>query len=173
MIERAKYNVIRERLTRSLFGVWLTCSHCEIIPGAFVYITINIRLFGKSIDPVYGFIRGLNGGMLTGYYNLDLRIDHNRFTASDIGDCIKSQLYNWLSMIRAIMEGKQGIVAIDLESFRDPNVMCWLMEMLDDVDRGSDVVFVVHVPSTNTRSSGWLGYLDCIGMTETEWLAGL
>jgi len=173
MIERTRYVGLLDRLSRSLFSIWLRCSHCEISPGAFVYITITIRLFGKSIDPNYGFIRGLVGGMLTGYYSIDLRICHSYRTALDIEGSIKDQLYNWLNMTRAIMEGKQGVVAIDLESFRDPNVMCWLREMLDDVARGSNVAFVIHAPSTNTRSHGWLEYLDRIGMTEAEWLEGL
>jgi len=171
MIERTRYVGLLDRLSRSLFSIWLRCSHCEISPGAFVYITITIRLLGKSIDPNYGYIRGLTGGMLTGYYSIDLRVCHSFNDTLDIEDSIKGQLHNWLNMIRAIMEGKQGVVAIDLGSFRDPNVMCWLVEMLDDMARGSNVVFIIHTP--NTRSHEWLEYLDRIEMTEEEWLAGL
>jgi len=169
MIERARYddNVL-DRLNNSLFSIRIQCTHCVFIPGEVVQITVQMRLYGKSLE--HTFTGYLPICKFTEHYTQRLDRVHVRDIMEDL---IQVKLLAWLNSARAIMEGKQGIIAIDLASFLETDIMRCLEESIQEIAAATNVVFVIHTPAAIKPPPLWRGYLDRIGMTEAEWLEGL
>ena len=168
MIDRSA--TLFNRFSDSLFSISARAFDCKISPWSCeLYFASRAR--GKSVDP-----KG-------GDPNWEALYDANVWTSAyapshSIVFDAKGFIFGYLSTLRAIMEGKQGIIGFDLLSLGSWELMSMFEKEAGEIFRITSETLVIYCrlsgayPDEAKRLALWERYLEYLGITEKDWVLG-
>ena len=176
MIEREMIDqgtLLFNRFSDSLFSISARAFDCKISPWR-CELYFASRMRGKSVDPK------------SGDPNWETLYDANVWTSAytpshgnvDTEFAAGGFIFGYLSTLRTIMEGRQGIVGFDLLSLDSWELMNMFEKAAGEVFGVASETLVIYHRSTGTypdeakRLALWERYLEYLGITEEDWVLG-
>ena len=171
MIDRSA--TLFNRFSDSLFSISARAFDCKISPlSCELYFASRVR--GKSVDP-----KGSDPSCEALY-------DANVWTSAyaPIHGSVSTEfdaggfIFGYLSTLRTIMEGKQGIIGFDLLSLGSWELMSMFEKEAGEIFRIANETLVIYCrlsgtyPDEAKRLALWERYLEYLGITEEEWVLG-
>ena len=171
MIDRSA--TLFNRFSDSLFSISARAFDCKISPWSCeLYFASRAR--GKSVDPKEGdpgWESLYDANVWTSAHAPSPSIVSAEFDAGGF-------IFGYLSTLRAIMEGKQGIIGFDLLSLDSWELMSMFEKEAGEIFRIANETLVIYCrlsgtyPDEAKRLALWERYLEYLGITEEEWVLG-
>ena len=174
MIERIVVQTLSpfcKRLEESLFSLDIKAHDCDLyIQACSIYYTA--RAWGRSIEsesvlPEFSLIQTQDTGN-----TLESGIRRGSFAEPTAEYIMLDFTWRYLRTMRAIMEGKQGIIAFDLLSLRYPHMMECFEKVANKVFGTARETLVIYIMRSESRTGVWEAYLKRRGITKEDWVLG-
>lgn len=174
MIERAvvrTFGPFYKRLEESLFSLNIRAYDCEM-DRCLCSVCYTAGAWGRSIEsesvlPEFSLIQTQDTGN-----TLESGIRRGSFAEPTAEYIMLDFTWRYLRTMRAIMEGKQGIIAFDLLSLRYPHMMECFEKVANKVFGTARETLVIYIMKSESRTGVWEAYLKRRGITKEDWVLG-
>lgn len=171
MIDRSA--TLFNRFSDSLFSISARAFDCKISPWSCeLYFASRAR--GKSVDPEGGdpnWEALYDANVWTSAYTPSHGIVSTEFN-------VEGFIFGYLSTLRTIMEGKQGIVGFDLLSLGSWELMSMFEKKAGEIFGIANETLVIYCrlsgtyPDEAKRLALWERYLEYLEIAKEEWVLG-